>query len=131
MPVSELREKQKTFLKNIALLINYAFANGFELTSGEFFRSQETQAAHVAAGRSKTMNSMHLKRLAADFNIFVNGNLLLSDTKQSDIDLSIIKKLGDFWVSLNPANRWGGDFDKDGNPLNQLFRDGGHFEMQD
>lgn len=126
----ELRSKQKTFLFNISLLIQYAIKNGFELTSGEFFRSPETQAAHVAAGRSKTMNSMHLKRLAADFNIFVNGNLLFSDSTQIDIDLSLAKKLGDYWCSLNTDNRWGGDFDKDGNPLNQSFKDGGHFEMQ-
>lgn len=86
---------------------------------------------HVAAGRSKTMNSMHLKRLAADFNIFIDGYLLFSDTTKIDRDLMLAKKLGDYWVSLNTANRWGGDFDKDGNPLNQSFKDGGHFEIQD
>ena len=127
----DLRERQNTFLVNISLFIQYAFRSGYKLTSGEFFRSQETQAAHVAAGRSKTMNSMHLKRLAADFNIFIDGRLLFSDTTKIDSDLLLAKKLGDFWCSLNTANRWGGDFDKDGNPLNQSFKDGGHFEMQD
>lgn len=126
-----LREKQKTFLFNIAKLIQFAFQSGYDLTSGEFFRSEETQKAHVAAGRSKTMNSMHMKRLAADFNIFVDGYLLFSDSTRIEKDLLIAKKLGDYWCSLNTANRWGGDWDKDGNPINESFRDGGHFEMQD
>lgn len=127
----ELREKQKVFLKNISLLIQYSFRVGFELTSGEFYRSAETQEMHVKAGRSKTMNSMHLKRLAADFNIFLDGYLLFSDSTRLGKDLQLAKKLGDFWVSLNTSNRWGGDFDKDGNPLNGSFPDGNHFEMQD
>lgn len=128
--MKELREKQKIFLMNITLLIQYAFRTGFELTSGEFFRSNETQAAHVAAGRSKTMNSMHLKRLAADLNIFIDGRLLFSDTAKIDSDLLLAKKLGDFWCSLNTANRWGADWDKDGNPINGNFPDPNHFEMQ-
>lgn len=131
MSAEELRAKQKTFLQNICRLVEFAFKNGYELTCGEFFRSPETQHAHVMAGRSQTMNSLHLKRLAADFNIFINGRLLFSDSAQVNSDLLKAKSLGDYWVSLNVKNRWGGDFDKDGNPINGAFKDGGHFEMQD
>lgn len=131
MSAEQLRAKQKTFLQNICRLIEFAFKNGYELTAGEFYRSQQTQQMHVAAGRSQTMNSMHLKRLAADLNIFLHGRLLFSDSTLVNSDLMAAKKLGDYWVSLNIKNRWGGDFDKDGNPLNGAFKDGGHFEMQD
>lgn len=139
----ELRERQFRFMRNRAHLINYAFDNGYKLTAGEAFRSPKTQAEHVASGLSLTMNSMHLKRLADDYNIFIEHEdgtdyLLFQPKKDNeteqdykdriDRELLLAKPLGDYWCSLDKANRWGGDFDKDGNPINGNFKDGGHFE---
>lgn len=46
--------------------------------------------------------SLHLSRLAADFNIFKDGGIVSNpDT---------LKPLGDYWQSLDPKNRWGGFF---------------------
>lgn len=120
-------------MRNRAHLINFAFGNGFELTAGEAYRSEKTQAEHVKSGASQTMNSMHLKRLADDYNIFwrlEDGTdyLLFSDKEAIERDLMLAKPLGEYWCDLDENNRWGGDFDKDGNPLNGKFRDGGHFE---
>lgn len=126
----DLRERQFRFSRNIAHFINYAFENGFQLSFGEAWRSQQTQERHVKEGRSQTMNSMHLKRLAIDFNIFIEGRLLFTNQQEIDKDLILARPLGEMWTGLHPDNRWGGDFDKDGNPLNGKFKDGGHFEMQ-
>lgn len=95
-----LRQHQSEFLKDLSKLINYAFENGFELTGGELYRSPEQQSIYVKTGRSKTMNSLHLQRLAIDFNIFKNGKLV--GKKESE-------PLGLFWESLYPLNSWGGN----------------------
>lgn len=117
-----LREKQSLFLFNIHLLIEWAYKNGFELTFGEAYRTQEQQEIHVAAGRSKTLNSRHLQRLAVDFNIFIDGNLINDPVK--------IKPLGDFWASLHTDNVWGNDWNRDGNILDERFSDPYHFECK-
>jgi len=117
-----LRQVQSVFLKNIAKLILWAYDHGYELTAGEFFRTQKQQAIYLASGKSKTMNSQHLKRLAADFNLFKNGILL-----NAPIDY---KPLGDYWESLSQFNRWGGDWDRDDDLSDETFKDPYHFEMK-
>lgn len=95
-----LRQHQSAFIKDLAKLINFAFENGFELTAGELFRSPEQQSIYVKTGRSKTMNSLHLQRLAVDFNIFKNGKIV--GKKESE-------PLGAYWESLDTLNSWGGN----------------------
>lgn len=115
----KLSEQQQIFTKNIACLIHHAESLGYRLTFGEAFRTTEQQLLYVQSGKSKTMNSNHLRRLAVDFNIFINGNLTY---KWEDI-----KPLGDYWESLNSLNRWGGDWNK--NDIKDGFIDTPHFEM--
>src|SRR5690242_19312946 len=117
-----LREKQSLFVFNIHLLIEWAYRNGFELTFGEVYRTAEQQAIYLASGISKTQNSRHLVRLAVDFNIFRNGLLI-----NSPID---IKPLGDYWVTLNTDNVWGGDFNRNHSVLDETFKDPYHFETK-
>lgn len=108
-----LRQKQSVFAKNIGLLIIWAYNNGYELTFGEAWRPPEMEAIYVKEGKSETMNSRHIVRMAVDLNGFKNGVLLQSNTDY--------KPLGDFWKSINPANVWGGDF--------KTLQDDDHFEM--
>lgn len=114
-----LSDDQWIFLKNVACLIHFADEKGFKLTGGELYRSYEQQLIHYEAGRTKTKNSKHMKRLAIDFNIFYEGKY------PANWDDS--KILGDYWCSLHPNNRWGGDFNKDG--IKNGFIDQPHFEM--
>jgi predicted chitinase len=75
---------------------------------------------HVQNGRSKTMNSQHLKRLALDLNFFredPDGNLRLT------YDVDELRPLGDYWESLDGANRWGGNWSS--------FKDTPHFERRE
>lgn len=108
----KLSQHQQIFTQNIALLILRANTLGVNLTFGEAYRTKEQEALYVKEGKSKTMNSYHLKRLAVDFNFFIDGQLLLRHPS--------ISLLGHYWESLDLLNNWGGHFSH--------FYDGGHFE---
>ncbi len=88
-----LRQKQSLFARKIALLIQYAYELGYEITFGDFLAS---------SGHKKKSN--HYIKLAADLNLFKNGRYLRS-TKSH-------KPLGEFWERLGGS--WGGRFG-DGN----------------
>lgn len=96
----KLGDKQRLFSRNIAHLILFAYANGYEITCGDF----------LATTGHKT-NSNHYIKLAADLNLFNDGEYL---TETEDHRL-----LGEFWESLHPDNRWGG-----------RFNDGNHYSME-
>ena len=102
-----LGAKQRRFTECIGKLISWAYENGFELTFGDAYRSPEQAAANAKAGTGISA-SVHTVRLAVDFNLFVDGAF------QASTDAH--KPLGDYWRSLDPDARWGGDFPKpDGN----------------
>ena len=97
-----LVQEQAAFLLDAIKLVQYATEQGFVVTGGELFRSPEQQAIYVKTGRSKTMNSNHLKRCAIDLNFFKDGKIIW--------DKTTLAPLGAYWESLNPKNRWGGNF---------------------
>lgn len=107
-----LVKAQAEFLLDFCKLINYATSLGFTVTAGELARPVEMQKIYVQTGRSTTMNSKHLLRLAGDLNFFKNGKYVCS--------VEELQVLGDYWTSLNPKNRWGGNWNS--------FKDTPHFE---
>lgn len=109
-----LSEKQQIFTRNIACLIQRAEALKIGLTFGHAWRSLEEQKRLKAEGKSKTLKSKHLSRLAVDFNFFINGKLTYDKHK--------LQCLGDYWESLHEDNRWGGNWTS--------FVDTPHFEMK-
>lgn len=80
----------------IALLVLHAEQLGFQLTYGDAFRDPRVQHGHK--------NSLHRKRLAVDFNLFLDGTWL---TRTEDH-----LPLGEYWESI--GGTWGGRFE-DGN----------------
>lgn len=70
-----LRQKQSRFVRLVGLLIEHAYAQGYELTFGEAWRTPEQAARNAAAGRG-IANSLHIDRLAIDFNLFRDGRFL-------------------------------------------------------
>lgn len=109
--------QQAAFLLQVAELIQRAAELGLVVTGGELYRTPEQQALYVQAGRSATLDSQHLKRLAIDLNCFVtnpDGTLRLTYAADD------LRPLGEFWESLDPANRWGGNWSS--------FKDTPHFE---
>lgn len=113
-----LGEKQRLFTRYIGMLIAFAYKQGYELTFADAYRSPEQAAANAKSGAGIS-NSLHGKRLAVDFNLFVNGQYITDSMGH--------KPLGEYWKSLDPLNRWGGDFkDKAGKPK----PDGNHYSME-
>ena len=104
--------EQAAFLHDVVKLLQFATTAGFVVTGGELWRSPEQQAIYVKAGRSKTMNSNHLSRLAIDLNFFKDGDLCY--------DTGVLRPVGNYWEGLDPKNRWGGNF--------KSLKDVPHFE---
>ena len=106
--------EQAAFLLDVTRLIQKATVSGWVVTGGELFRTPEQQAIYRKTGRTKTMNSNHLKRLAIDLNFFKDGALVY--------DVTALRGLGDYWESLNSKNSWGGS--------GASFKDVPHFERR-
>ena len=102
-----LRQKQSLFCQCVGELIAYAFAQGFEVTFGETYRSPE-EAARLAKLGKGIKNSLHTQRLAIDLNLFKDGRYLSSTESH--------RPLGEWWEGRHALCRWGGNFTKpDGN----------------
>jgi len=100
-----LGQKQRKFTRMIALLIMHAYENGYELTFAEAYRTPEQAALNAKAGKGIS-TSLHLDRLAVDFNLFKDG-VYLTATEDH-------RPLGEFWESIGGS--WGGRFSRpDGN----------------
>ncbi len=127
-----LRETQSLFVFNMSKWITFVYSQGFELTEGEGWRPPEMQKIYFDTGRSKTMEGAHPKRLAHDFNFFLNGKMLFASgisNEQYIRDLELVRPLGEFWESLNTSNIWGGDFNKNNIFEPFEFRDPFHIQM--
>jgi hypothetical protein len=123
-----LREKQSTFILNVARLIVNAFENGIELTFGEALRTPEQQLLYFEGftiqkigsnlhfvktdRKTKTLKSKHLEKLAIDLNIFIDG--VWKTDKES------YRPIAEYWKSLHPSNDCGYFWNWDFN----------HFEMK-
>lgn len=99
----KLSEKQAVFTQNVAMLLLWAHRLGFDVTLGECYRTPEQAALNAKRGVG-IANSLHIQRLAIDLNLF-RGGLYLIRTEE-------YAALGAFWKSLDPLNRWGGDWKK-------------------
>ena len=109
-----LGQNQEKFTQDLAKLLNHLIDNGYAVRIGEVERTQTQQEIYIKEGKSKTSNSMHLKRCAADLHIFKNGEWLQSKAQ--------LQSIGDYWESLDQNNRWGGNF--------KSLIDTPHFERQ-
>lgn len=108
-------DEQAAFLIDFCKLVQYCTETlGWKVTAGELWRPVEMQRIYVQTGRSKTMESKHLIRLAGDLNFFIAGTFVCT--------VEDIKPAGDYWESLNPKNFWGGNFN--------TFKDVPHFERR-
>lgn len=108
-----LSDRQWLFLQDVAKLIQKAEELGIKLTGGELYRTVYQQRKHLADGKSKTMKSKHLSRLAIDLNFFIDKKLIYGYHP-------LIQELGDYWESLRETNQWGGNWTS--------FKDYPHFQ---
>lgn len=112
-----LSKEQQAFTRDVVKLLNKAFELGYEITLGEALRTQEQQEIYIKTGKSKTSNSMHLKKCAIDLNCFKDGVLV-----------EVPYELGKYWESLSPLNRWGGSWRGLVEANKSKFVDKPHFE---
>lgn len=110
-----LVDKQSAFLRLLASLIEFSHREGYQLTGGELWRPDITARAYARQGKG-IVKSLHCKRLAADLNLFKDGEWLT--------DPEDYKPLGEYWKSLSTPGLeccWGGDF---------TTRDAVHFSIE-
>lgn len=97
-----LRQQQSEFARKVALLILFAYEQGYEISLGDAYRDPRCGYGHP--------QSFHGKKLAIDLNLFKDGKYLTASKHH--------EPLGLFWESL--GGTWGGRFgdsekNKDGN----------------
>jgi hypothetical protein len=107
-----LSDHQAAFLLDYCKLVAKAVELGFKVTPGEIQRPIAQQRLYIKQGRSLTLNSMHVKKCAGDLNFFLDGKYI--------VDKEILRPLGEYWESLDPLNKWGGNF--------RNFKDTPHFQ---
>ena len=112
----KLSDIQNEFMMDVSVLIQYIQTiKGYKCTGGELYRTMDQQRIHLRNGKSTTLRSSHLQRLAIDLNIFINGRLTY---KKEDL-----QEIGEFWENLRPGkNIWGGNW--------KSFIDTPHFERR-
>ena len=107
-----LGQKQELFTLLICTkLVPYAYSKGYTIRGGEWWRSPAAAAEYARTGKG-IKNSNHCRKLAWDMNLFKDGKFL---TLTEDH-----RELGEYWKSLHPLCRWGGDFKR---------RDGNHYSL--
>lgn len=114
-----LGENQEIFAKHVVQLIQKAWELGYSVRLGEVQRPIEMQEIYVKTGRSKTMDSQHIKKLAIDLVLLIDGKICTHEQ---------IKPLGNWWQELDPANRWGGSWRGLIEAKKSSFVDAPHFE---
>lgn len=93
-----LGEMQRLHVQLVAKLIEYTYAQGYELTWGEAFRTQQQAEWNAKAGTG-IAQSVHCDRLAVDLQLFKNG-IYLTDPES-------YKFMADYWISLHGLCRAG------------------------
>lgn len=103
----KLSAKRILFSRLLSELILWASKEGLDLAIDQVKRTESEAKANAAKGTG-IANSLHLIGLAADLNLYINGEYQTTTEAH--------KKIGEYWKSLHPLCCWGGDFSKpDGN----------------
>lgn len=106
-----LGQQQRLFTRLIGQLIQYAYANGYELTFGDAYRDPRAFGDFGVKRLYSAAYSVHKVKLAVDFNLFKKGVFLT--------DSNAHRELGEYWESLHELCRWGG-----------RWNDGNHYSME-
>jgi hypothetical protein len=96
-----LNKKQARFTECLGELLTYATATGQYVILAEAYRTPEQAAIYAKQGKG-IKNSVHTKKLAVDLFRYKDGSVTW--------DRDEYQKLGDYWKTLDPDARWGGDF---------------------
>ena len=116
--------EQWRFLRDLGKLIAFIEQSEFTAVGGELKRSHEEQERKFNLGLSKARGgeSQHQHLKAIDIEFFLEGKWLRVPDNADAIKehKQTLQHVGDYWESLSPKNRWGGNF-------NSIY-DPNHFE---
>lgn len=110
--MSEL-ELQQLFAETTIFLYNKIVAKGYKFTYGETWRDPRIAVLDAKDGKG-IIRSLHFERLAVDLNLYKDGKWLTNTEDH--------RPFGEYWKTLHPLCRWGGDF--------QTRPDGNHYSME-
>lgn len=120
-----LVSEQAKFLFDVGRLIAKIEESGLLATPGEMYRtdlqawvnSRPSDSELIIMHPDKSLHrwtskvggvgsaaSLHCRRLAVDFNFFIKNGEIPTSKRE------LLEPLGAFWESLDPKNRWGGNF---------------------
>jgi len=105
-----LGEKQELFSLLIAQHVVWLYEQGYKVRSGDYF-----------AREGHRDGSNHYIKLAADLNLFKDGQYLTSTMDHLES--------GTKWESRHDLCRWGGNWDKDTHPGEAGENDGNHYSL--
>lgn len=106
-----LGEKQELFSRLLVKLMYFIHERDHEIRGGDWFRDPRVHGAMGVKKGYGHYKSAHKLKLAADLNIFYNGEMFRA-TKDHE-------PFGIYWESLHPMCRWGG-----------RFADGNHYSLE-
>ncbi len=92
---------QEQFAYALGQLLVWAYEHQLPVRGGEWMRTPDAAALNAKQGDGIS-TSLHIDKLAVDLNRVING-VLSNDPKD-------YKPLADYWKTLHPDARWGGDF---------------------
>lgn len=125
MSADPLSLRQCDFTAALARLIVYAGELGLKIKVQELNRTIEAQREYVKTGLSKTMDSRHLDKLAADLAVITPDGVVHTGGE-------VFRPLGVFWEAI--GGRWGGRFGFEDQPKEvqdaKLGWDSDHFEFR-
>ena len=110
----KIGERQRLLTRLLPRLLDKAHELGYELTIGDGFRDPRVFGLPGEAVGYGARWSCHKLRLAIDLNLFRDGVYL---TRTEDH-----RPLGEFWESLHPECKWGGNF--------KAGADGNHYSIR-
>ena len=114
----KLSDRQSNFTTDLCLFLAWLKIEGYKVTLGEGWRTQDQQDIYYKNGYTRVKYSKHQDRLAQDLNFFIENVSMWEMTEETS--KQIFKRVGDKWESLRLGNRWGGNF--------YGFYDPGHIE---
>jgi hypothetical protein len=109
-----LLQAQWEFLKDVGKMITFIEQHNHSASGGELQRTLYQQQQYLKTGKTRTLNSLHIHKLAIDLAIFAPDGKWLQDKKSLQV-------FGDYWEFLDPENEWGGNWN---------FLDTPHFQRR-
>lgn len=113
-----LTEQQCDFTFALSRLIDWVVVfTPYMVKIQELNRTIEQQREYVRTGKSKTMKSKHLDKLAVDLVLFKDGKVITEGEP--------FRVIGRYWEKLGTNHVWGGSW---GETTKKVGWDSGHFQ---